>query len=445
MFLTTAILFSLMAADTASKTGAVQNDGQIDQVIEAWRSRSEAFTEGVVEWDYIPESFGRFESYWVPENGDPTSRISASFEISASDAHYRSASLEFPILGQKEPIAREYFRSALLSHFQHKGSDRRKVLEYSITISADQLLHRWQDRGTEQQLYPRILLLPQDTMTAVIPLAKACGFAADSHDHESGLPSSVLHQLNTLPLLLSLRPFLFDHRLSGAMDDVEFQQNATGFGGSWVSLTLPPDKSVEGDLRWQLFLEPIMDYSVMRMLGSIGDKTMVQCDVSYDEHERGHWLPSEWTIQIIGDDLSYVRQIVRAKLTRIDRAEEGSLLPSTLVKTAHAPNTWVNDQISNKQSLVLDDGSLWDIPATHAGWLSHEQILERSRETEMKPAVVSIPWWNRRRLMSNLTQWPGLIIPLSILGTGMFLAIRFLSPRKKSNANPIPSSGEGQC
>ncbi len=430
MLASTVLLFSLLAADTAEGRDSLRADIRIEQIADAWCRRSEAFSEGAVEWEYDQNSLGRFESYWVPTNTESASRLQGAFRFSANAAQYRSRSTEYPVLGSRlsQTNEREYFRSALLSHFPSKDADKRKLLDYFITLTSDELVHSWQDRDSEQAEYPRAVVLPPSAISSPDSLARACGFASDSHDHLSGVPSSVLHQLSTLPCLLTFQPSLFDDRLTGMLDGVELTSDAGSFGNSLVSLTLPAGSSVEGALQWKLFCDPELDFSVRRILGSIGDKTIVQCDVSYDEHESGYWVPLEWTVQILGDDPSFVRQIVTAKRTRLDLIEKAS----REIEIAHAPATWVNDLVDNKQSLVLDDGSLWEIPSTHVGWLSYEQVLAKSRGEELDVVATAVPWLTQRRIVSALTQWPGLLLPLSIIGAGMFVAIRFFTPKKKA-------------
>lgn len=429
MLASTVLLFSLLAADA---TDSIRSDVRIQQVADAWDRRSEAFAGGEIEWEYDPRSLGRFETYWVPTNAEPASPIKGACQFSSNRMRYSSRSAEYPVLGnrQLQTNEREYFRSALLSHFPDEDSHRRKLLNYSIALTPVELLHSWQDRGAEQSEYPRTVVLPQHAISSMDSLAKACGFASDSHDHLSGVPSSVLHQLSILPCLLTFRPSLFDDRLVATLDGVEVTLDASSFGDSSISLTLPADGSVEGDLQWKLICDPQLDFAVRRMLGSFDGKTIVQCDVSYDEHESGHLVPLAWTIQVIGDDPSFVRQIVTARRTRIDLAEGAS--PE--LEIAHAPATWINDLVSGKHSLVLDNGSRWEIPAVQAGWLSYEQILAKSKGDDGDANSPKVSWATCRRILLSLTRWPGLAFPLAFLGVVMVLVIRCFAPRRKITA-----------
>lgn len=440
MLASTVLLFSLLVADTAEGTGSNQSDVRIQQVANAWQHRSSAFAGGVVEWEYDQSVLGRFESYWVPTNAEAADELQGVFQFSANAIQYDSRSTEYPVLGNRlsQTSEREYYRTALLSHFPDENAHRRKLLDYSITLNSDELLHFWQDRDTDGAEYPRTIVLPQSAITSMAPLARACGFASDSYDHLSGVPSPVLHQLCTLPCLLTFRPSLFEDRVAGMLDGDKLKLESHSFNSSLVTLILPADGSVEGGIEWVLACDPKLGFAVRRLLGKIDGKAIVQCDVSYDKHENGHWVPLEWTVQIIGDDPSFVRQAVTAKRIRIDLSER----TSRELEIANLSGTWINDLTDNRQFLVLDDGQHWEIPDGKASWLSYEQTVTMSRGESPVGVMTDSDWPTKRKVIAAMTQWPGLLFPLSILGGGMFIAIRLLAPKTTAAQNVTAAAKE---
>ncbi|PQO27626.1 hypothetical protein C5Y96_19050 [Blastopirellula marina] len=440
MLASTVLLLSLFAADAEEGTDLTRPEGRVEQVVDVWRRRSEAFAAGEVEWEYSHNSFGRFESYWVPFNVEADSPLHATFQFFEGTTQYRSQSTDYPLLGNRfsKTNEREYYRSALLSQFSEKDTDALKQLDYSITLTSDGLRHSWKDSETEQSEYPRTIVLPQSAISSIDSLAGVSGFASDSHDHLSGVPSSVLHQLSTLPCLLTFRPFMFDSRLTEISKSVELTRGDNPFNSSLISLTLAADSSDENSLDWKLLCDPDLDFSVVRMLGSESSKTIVQCDVSYDKHASGYWIPLDWTVQIIGDDPSFIRQIARSSRTKL----ELSKAKTQEIDVATIPSTWINDFAANQHFLVMDDGSHWQIPDGKASWLSYEQIVAMSHGETPAGVTTDSGWPTKRQIIAALTQWPGLLFPLSILGGGMFMAIRLLAPKATDAQNVTATTEE---
>ncbi|PQO45486.1 hypothetical protein [Blastopirellula marina] len=448
MHISTFLLLATLSAAPGQETTEDRMGNAREKISEAWQRRSESVKAGTMEWEYADEPFGRFETYWIPKTPTTARKIQGQLQLTPKAIRYHSHSFEYPVLGYSKATIlseREYFRSHLLSHFQKPGVDERKLLPYTITVTPEPVIHYWQDDAIENREYPRAVTLPSQAISSYLALAEACGFASDSHSHDSGLPSPIIHQINTLPALLSFRSAFFDKRLAGGLEDVEILPSENDPGCFQLVLDSPVRASEEKVPQWRLLVDPTIDFSVRRLLGSLDGKAFIQCDISYDEYENKHWIPRQWAIQVFGDgDPSYVRQFVTANRTSISLEETGSSSLEEMNDTL-PPKTWIIDVASGKQSLVLEDGSSWELRNSLMSGISYEQALAQSQGEGPRTAMAGASWMTPRRIVSSLTRWPGMALPLLVIGSGMFMAIRYFSPTMKADSEEsLPSVGRGQ-
>lgn len=419
------VLLSLVAGDRSQANDRTPTSIDVEAVAESWQHRSEAFAQGMIRWIYASDSYGRFETYWVPIDDTMAEPINAAFRFSGNAVRYRSRSLGYPILGNiwmATNDARNYYRSALLSHFSDANAARRKWLNYEIVVNRDRVVHVWQDGSlAADQEYPRAVILPPRHIASVDSLAKATGFASDSHEHESGLPSPVMHQLSMLPLLICLRPSLFDQRFAGSWEDIQLEPPSPHDGTSCVTLRLPLPAADEGTLQWTLWLDPDVQYSVRRMIGKIAGHPRVQCDIFYEKHDAGYWVPSDWTIQILGEDPSFVQQTVSAKVTQVTIDESASSDP---IATKLPLHTWVQDIVAANEVMVMEEGRRWEIPRTTTELLSHPQLVSLASGRLSSGGRGK----SHREAWLLFTRWPGLAVPLIFVTAILFAAIRFGVP-----------------
>lgn len=434
MYISTILLLATLAAVPEKGADGARLSRAKEEISQAWHRRSEAMDSGIAEWEYVDDAFGRFEIYWIPTSLSADMAIQGRLQFSPMSIQYRSHSFEYPDLGNSKAkllSEREFFRTHLLSHFQDSTADERKLLPYTITVGSDSVVHYWQDDVLVNREYPRAVVLPPQSVSSFSKLAQACAFASDSHDHDSSVPSPVVHQLSILPFLLSFRPALFDTRLSKGLKEVEISFDESGSEiAHLATLALAANSSDENSLAWKLFVDPALDYSVRRAIGCSAGNAVVQCDMVYDQDKNGTWIPSQWTVQVLGsDDPAYVRQVATFRQSLWDLNGESSSSTASDAKVTFADTTWVNDLQAGTQFIVTNDEKHWDIPASHQNWHSYDQILALSQGKEIDRSSMVLDSFQLRRLLANLTQWPGLILPLSIVGAGMFLVIRLFSSR----------------
>lgn len=395
-----------------------------------WHHRSKAFTSGIIEWKCVDDPFGRFETYWVSSSGSVSTLPQGRLQFSSNCVQYSSYSLEYPELGNAKSESRnerEYFRYHLLSHFRDATADRRKPLSYTITIAPDSVVHYWKDDELEGREYPRSVVLPPHALSSFSLLAQACAFASDSQDHDSSVPSPVVHQLSMLPCVLSFRPRLFDTRLGSGLKEVEISFHEYDHeASSLVAIDLNANDPDERSLAWRLLVDPALDYSVRRAIGISSGIAVVQCDATYEQVEGGPWIPSQWTVQVLGrDDPAFVRQIATFRRTIWDKNNKADVFN---LNADFEEATWVNDLQTGVQAITTSGDGRWEIPESYQDGHPYVQILALSKgyEIERKALTMNSVQW--RRLLVSLTRWPRLILPLSILGGLMFAAIRLFAP-----------------
>ena len=433
MIAATLVLISFFGADPARVTNASAST-QLDEIRAAWTRRSEAVATGVVEWAYVSQPFGRFESYWLADAAGHEIQQKGKLSFAGNAVRYESESTEYPELATasyRSQTEHGYFRAHLLSHFQDEHCVRRIALTYSIVATPDEVVHSWEAPANTAGQYPRAIVAPAGSLSSIMPLAEASGFAGDSSSNLSGVPSPVLHQLCCLPVLLALRPGLFDARLIDHIE-MEHEPSVRNLRSELVEVSLPPRNDATDSLEWRMWLDPAKDFSVCRIFAMNAGDVLVQCDIG-QEQINNHWIPAEWTVQILDKDPSFARQIVKANRSNLKLGSEPA--GDINITPSLATGIWINDLITGQHRIVTEQGD-WEFPASLAPWQSYEQLLARSRGEKVDPALSTIPGSLLRRSLSAIARWPGIAIPLSLLGAGMFLAIRLFAPRTIASEGP---------
>lgn len=420
------ITASLCAATGKADVAATPPD-RAGQALQAWNQRAESIASGTVPWVIEDDKFGRFESSWYPTDPKADVELDGELRFSRSDFQYSSRSFEYPEFGfnmAKGTTEREFYRSALLSKFPDPAAEHREPLSYLTTMTTDSCTHSW--HGGESE-YPRSLVLPTNSLRQLAALAKATAYNSDSADNLSGVPSPVLHQLLTLPLIWAFRPSLFDARMTGASTDVAIEVDAAIPGQHVWIMQLPSDATEEDSLAWKFFLTPDQGFSIRRAIGYLEDRAVTQIDISYDQYEEQIWLPKKWTVLTLGSAPATVTQVVTAVRSEMELQDQAS---ADIEFAKSIPvEAWVNDLVAGRQYLATETGD-FEINAIHSATLTYPQVLALSRGEEIVPRVEK--WKNSaRRQLVVLVRWPGILLPLGLIGACMFLAIRFTGPKRK--------------
>jgi hypothetical protein len=170
--------------------------------------------------------------------------------------------------------------------------------------------------------------------------------------------------------------------------------------------------SSTGAHRSTLWIDPALDYSVVRCTMSHGANLYFKLDIEYQKDEQHGYVPRAWNGVFLKAS-GGIKEAFRASVS--DYVLNDSEAVGDIVLTL-PPNTYVIDQTTKERYLTRKDGTKRIITAEEDG-ATYQQLIN----SESGQALTSSQW---------ATQWKWLLMGAIVSCAGLILAILMIRRRR---------------